>query len=302
MTWVNRRSFLSLTALLAVGTGLGTLSACSARSGAPLDAGQQGSFEFTLPEAVPGPAIRVHYAMPDADLAQAPVLVVMPGQQRNAQDYLQDWLDFSAATGRIVLCPQFPESDFSSRAYNQGGVLDADDELADRSAWTFNAIESLFDQVVARVSGQQRGYDLFGHSAGAQFVHRMALLQPGHRIDTALAANAGWYTQTDLRENYPYGLDEIEIDDAQIEHGLGTNLVIMLGADDTDTSSASLRTSDEANEQGDHRLERGMSFYATGSKLSDELGVDFAWRMYVVPGVGHEHTGMAEAAKTFLKG
>lgn len=299
---MNRRSFLSLTALLAVGTGLGTLSACSARSDAPLEAGQQGSFEFTLPEAVPGPAIRVYYSMPEADLTQAPVLIVIPGQQRNAQEYLQDWLDFSAETGRIVLCLEFPESSFPSRVYNRGGVLDKDDDLADRSVWTFNAIESLFDQVAGQVSGQQRGYDLFGHSAGAQFVHRMALLQPEHRINTAMAANAGWYTQTDLRENYPYGLDEIEITDAQIEHGLGTNLVIMLGADDTDTSSASLRSTDEANEQGDHRLERGMNFYATGSKLSDELGVDFAWRMYVVPGVGHEHTGMAAAARTFLKG
>ena len=46
-------------------------------------------------------------------------------------------------------------------------------------------------------------YYLFGHSAGAQFVHRLLLMVPDGRYAALVAANAGWYTVPDKSIDYP---------------------------------------------------------------------------------------------------
>ena len=44
---------------------------------------------------------------------------------------------------------------------------------------------------------------MFGHSAGAQILHRMVLFAPGSRADRIVAANSGFYTLADPDQALP---------------------------------------------------------------------------------------------------
>ena len=50
--------------------------------------------------------------------------------------------------------------------------------------------------------------DLFGHSAGGQFVHRMLSFGFRDRVAVAVSANAGTYAMPDLSTPWPFGLGE----------------------------------------------------------------------------------------------
>jgi len=49
-------------------------------------------------------------------------------------------------------------------------------------------------------------FSMFGHSAGAQFVHRYITFMPQGHLRAAVAANSGWYTLPDQTLKLPYGL------------------------------------------------------------------------------------------------
>ena len=51
-------------------------------------------------------------------------------------------------------------------------------------------------------------YQIFGHSAGGQFVHRYVMYKPNARYDKIIASASGWYTETDLNISFPYGFME----------------------------------------------------------------------------------------------
>ena len=55
------------------------------------------------------------------------------------------------------------------------------------------AIEHLFDYIRTKSGATRNTYLLDGHSAGAQFVHRIVTLLPDARYSRAVAANAGLY-------------------------------------------------------------------------------------------------------------
>ena len=300
---MQRRRFLSLAALSMTGAPLGGPAGCARTPSAGttgLAPGGRGSFELELPRRVGEGTLTVHFAIPERQASDAPILMVLPGRQRNAGEYLRDWLDLVDSAPMVVLSPEFPSDRFPTAAYNLGGTLENDDEFTDPRSWTFVVIEELFDHVVRALDGNQAGYNMFGHSAGAQFIHRMVLLQENARILTAVIANAGWYTLPESGTDYPYGLGGTPTTKKQLRHGLETRLVVLLGSDDTDTNAESLRNTPEAEAQGDHRLERGQVFYEAGRRLAKRHGAAFAWHLLVVPGVAHEHSPMARAARLFL--
>ena len=162
--------------------------------------------------------------------------------------------------------------------------------------------EEMFDYVVADVHSKAKDYALFGHSAGAQFVHRFIEFQPDHRARVAVAANAGWYTTPEDSVGFPYGLANSAVRESAMGPAFASNLIILLGADDIDPESESLRRDAESDAQGTNRLERGRHFFLTSRETAAEHSLPFGWRLTVVPGVDHSHTDMATAAASVIIG
>jgi poly(3-hydroxybutyrate) depolymerase len=281
-----------------------TVSApATATAGALLPFGTS-TFTFTFTDWA-GPAIPVYAFVPAGiDPATAPILIVMHGQNRDADRYVAQWSGPAQACGFIAIVPEFSRRQFpTSREYNFGNIATkTGDGLRPRAQWTFAAIEPLFDDVVARIGGRQTSYTIYGHSAGSQFVHRFALTQRETRAARFLAANAGWYTLPTFAQDYPYGLAGTDLTEADAARALGRDVVLLLGDRDTDPNEKSLSRSKGAMAQGEHRFARGHNFHAAGQALAQERGWAFGWSVRVVPGVAHDNGGIARAAGDLVAG
>lgn len=246
-----------------------------------------------------GPAIPAWiYYSSTIDRTNAPILVLMHGMKRAPDRYLGEWQSLADEHGLVIVAPEFSAQDFpKSAGYNLGNVFRKKSVgLQDEAVWSFSAIEPLFDYVVAAIGGNQSGYAMFGHSAGAQFAHRFMYYKPTARAHLFLLANAGWYTLPDLSIEYPYGLRNAAVNAENIRVALSRDVIILLGDQDNDPNHSSLRKTPEAMAQGPHRYARGFSFLEVGKNTAKELGAPFGWRLESVPGVAHSNSGMAKAA------
>jgi hypothetical protein len=156
--------------------------------------------------------------------------------------------------------------------------------------------------VRARLGGEQAGYYLFGHSAGAQFVHRLLTFLPHARVLGAVAANAGWYTLPDADRDFPYGLRGTPLGDGDLRALVGAPLTVLAGERDVATpeDDALLRGTPEAMAQGPHRVARARTYFAAGEALSRALGEPFGWRLAIVPGATHDKDEVMPSAGFFL--
>lgn len=248
-----------------------------------------------------GPAIMVWVHVPSAHDADTPVIVVMHGVRRNGREYRDQWRALSEQFRFLLVVPEFSRADFpGAERYNLGGVFDADGRRAPETRWTYSYLEPLFDVVRERYQLTAAHYGLYGHSAGAQFVHRFALYNPDARAAVVVAANAGWYQMPDASERYPYGLQLAGVDAAALPRFLARRMVVLLGEADTDSDHRSLRQTPAARAQGPDRLSRGRAFFAAGAAAACAGRVEFGWQLALVPGVGHDNSKMAAHAIDFL--
>jgi hypothetical protein len=293
MGTMMRRWFLALVAL-----AIGALAVPAAAS-APACA-QAGRFVFS---GWDGPPLPVFYQLPDRVTPDTRVVFVMHGVNRDADRYRDEWATLARQHGFIVIAAQFATTDFpGSLGYNTGYFSEEDGTARPRSRWSFAVIEPLFDDVRQRFGTEVSRYSIYGHSAGAQFVHRYVLFMPEARIEQAIAANAGWYTMPDADIAFPYGLGATPIGETGRDAALGTPLTVMLGTADTDRADPDLRKTPQADAQGPHRYARGQAFFARGKAAAAARGVPFAWRLEHVPGIAHSNAGMASAAAALIAG
>ncbi|RZI44288.1 hypothetical protein EGT07_02360 [Herbaspirillum sp. HC18] len=265
-----------------------------------LVAGEPRSFAFTPPGRFADKPVTVHYYKPKNTSADAALLFAMHGAERSGSGARDTWMRAADKYGFIVVAPEFDYARYPNDLYQLGGM-----QSRDPADWTFQIIESLFDAIRGEEGLKARTYLIFGHSAGAQFVHRFVLMMDHARVSTAIAANAGAYTIPaypaslfDLR--YPWALDENLFDRYKLEAVFRRRLVIMLGEDDTQSDSEGLPRSREAMAQGSNRFERGKNFFAKAKAQAEASGVPLNWRMVTVPGVGHSSGKMGKAALSVL--
>lgn len=242
--------------------------------------------------------IRVWTYRPGSLGPEAPVLIVLHGYKRNARTYRDDWVVHAERLGALLACPEFDQEAFPGpRAYEVGNMRTADRRaFRDERLWAFAVVERVFDGVRALAGLARAGYWLYGHSAGGQLVHRMALLAPEARFELAVAANAGAYTLPRHGERFPYGLDGAPVDADSLGRAFARRLVVMVGGRDTDTGHRVLLRSAEAQRQGPHRFARGLTFFDEARDAARTAGLPFAWRLVRVPEAGHSNRAMAEAA------
>lgn len=249
-------------------------------------------------------SIDVETYVPAACAAKpCPLVIALHGLARNAASARNNWIEAAERYGLLIAAPHFDKERFPTRLFQQGGVRNQ----PDRAQWVYAVIERFFDEALrsGRVSGSR--YVLFGHSAGAQFVHRMVMLMPEARFSTAVSANAGYYTlplDTKRAEGrrFPYSLDGTPATEVSLTAAFAKPLLVMLGDRDTDPDHPQLNKSKGAEAQGPSRFDRGLNFMAVAEAEAKRLGVPIRWREITVPGVAHQAGKMADAAAMALFG
>jgi poly(3-hydroxybutyrate) depolymerase len=254
-----------------------------------------GQDEFVFKQG--GKHVVVRCYIPDGFTEESPVVIVMHGVRRNGEDYLNDWIPYARERRFLLVVPEFSEQEFpGARGYQDGNLTSRSGLALPREAWTYNMIEPIFDTVRERCRNKSEHYCIYGHSAGAQFVHRFICFVAQPRILRAVSANAGSYMLPDAAKNFPYGFGGLGPGEAGLRVALGRPLVVLLGTADTDPHHKDLPHSPEAEAQGLYRLERGKYFFACGEKAATEIKAPFGWKLSFAPGIAHSDKGMAPFA------
>jgi hypothetical protein len=276
-----------------------------------------------------GARIGVHYYRPENYTRSSPILLIVPGDGRNGGDYRDAWMEDADAAGVLVAALAYAEQDYDFAAYQMGGVIKdlevrnlpvgPDGELPSRvflrdedisfalnphaETWLFNDFDRVFGLIAAAVGSTRPSYDLFGHSAGGQILHRSVLFRPRLRADRIIASNAGQYSFPDLGAAPLIGMAGIGIGEDGLRESLGRPLTLLLGENDDDTETrGSLLHTPLLDQFGDDRLSRGQAFYEAGRARAEALAAPFNWMLEIVPNVGHDFRAMCRAAALRLYG
>lgn len=249
-----------------------------------------------------GKTVPVWTYRPAAAPDDAAVLFVCHGANRDADNYRDSWITQAEAHACVIVAPEFTDAAFpGSSGYNLGNMTTSGGAARPPDEWTFGVIEAVFDAVRAALGPNARdSYFLYGHSAGAQFVHRMLLFAPQARVARAVSANAGWYTVPELNTPFPYGLGGSAYSLTTLRTRLAQPHVVLLGTADIDPNDPELNHSAGADAQGATRLARGEYFYAHAATAAPGLGAQFGWKLGYAPGVAHSTSGMTPYAAAWL--
>ncbi len=258
--------------------------------------------------------IEIYYHLPQGFSKESPIVIVVPGAGRNGWDYRDAWIEASEKHNVLVLSPSFSEEHYPRFwNYNLAGMI-FDVEISRNprrisgydismkpEEWILSDLDRIFQGAREQLNMSTSYYDAFGHSAGGQFLHRMAIFHLGHKARRILAANSGWYTVPMFDVRFPYGLDGSIATRESLARAFESPLVVFLGElDDKDETRGDLASSPEIDIQGPGRIERGRYFYSSALNTAEEIDAEIEWDMVVVPDVGHDYRRMSNAAAEYL--
>jgi len=257
------------------------------------------------------------YRSTNFDAESGAIWFVMHGASRDVERYIRTAAPVAERNNALAIAILFPKVYYpASKGFTLGVTTagDPDDRALAEGRWRqpddylYAEVEHVFEAVRQSLNSSQSGYLLFGHSAGAQFTHRLMTFLPQARVLGAVAANAGWYTLpisgSGASYSMPYGLRETPLSEADVQDYLAAPLTVLLGERDiaTPATSSMVRGTTEAMVQGRSRLARGKYFYAMGQARARSLNVPFNWRFGIVPSAKHSASEMIASAAFFLFG
>lgn len=196
----------------------------------------------------------------------------------------------------LLVAPLFDKERFPNWRYHRAGVV-RQGRVQPRGRWTRPIVDDLISWGREWAGDAALPYILFGHSAGAQFLSRLAAYSPLTNARRIVIANASVHVVPALDEEAPYGFggfidgDEGE---ASLKAYLALPITIYLG--DQDTGAKNLVKRPAANRQGTNRLERGLHVFRVAWALAKVKNWPLSWRLVTAAGVGHSSKDMLSAA------
>lgn len=289
----------------------------------------KGRFQFRVGRPENPRDLSIYFYRPPTFNQYSKILWVVPGAGRNASSYRDSWVALADTYNVLILSPHYPKKEYDFAGYHLANMVESirfdqariqkhdgrinkyfidDSDLTigafrPKQDWLFSDFDTIFKAVVQALDSEQDRYDMFGHSAGARIVHRMAVFYPESLARTMVAANSGAYTMLDPSIEFPFGLARADFENTpnRFAQSLQLRLVIMLGEkDDKNETRGTMLHTPIVDKQGAGRLERGTTFYTHAQEIADSYTVPFNWSLHVVKNVGHEKGKMALAAAEVL--
>lgn len=213
------------------------------------------------------------------------LLVSVHGISRNAAEHLRGFAPLAAAHDVAVLAPVFPPAAFPDyqRLGRPGMGLRADD-----------ALQTMLDRLIRQVGLSPRRFHLFGHSGGAQFVHRYVMAYPG-QVARYVASAAGWYTLPDAAVPYPLGIDARDALPGLAfdpEDFLRVPGAVLVGARDRKRGTALRKAPVVDRVQGVTRIARAEHWVGAMNAAAAGHGLLPPVSLQVVSGAGHRFAEM----------
>jgi poly(3-hydroxybutyrate) depolymerase len=242
--------------------------------------------------------IPVYYFCPEKLTDISKVVFVLHGAGRDGKGYRDEWQPHANKLNFLVLCPEFSEADFPGWGdYNGGKIYDYQKKkYTNKDEWTFNVIESLFDFVKQDRALKAEAYCLFGHSAGAQFVHRMVLFMPEARFSLAIANGAGDYTLPVFDKVFSDGLKETCVTEESLVKSFNKEMIIMMGAKDI----VSQTMPKEGHFDQYDRVWKARIFFQSAREEAKKRSLILKWKFTLVPNVDHNHSIYAQIASNLV--
>jgi dienelactone hydrolase len=239
----------------------------------------------------------VIYTYRPAPCREPKLLLVFAGYNRDADRYRDHARGIAERACLWVISPLFDRERFPTWRYQRGGVT-RDGKPMPQSEWTGPLLADLIAWARSWAGQPHMAYIMFGHSAGAQFLSRVAAYSPPSGLKRIVIANPSAHVWPSVDEAAPYGFAGIfddETREMKLRAYLALPLTIYLGAADTDDR---LLVKDEpAMRQGENRHERGLNVYRAASRLARERSWTFGWTLVEVARAGHSASRMLDAAE-----
>ena len=214
-------------------------------------------------------------------------LLVFHGLERNAEAYRDYAIPLGQRNCMLVVAPLFDKTRFPTWRYQRGGIVGDDGSVQPRESWTVNLVPRLLSWIRHKQNRADLPYSLIGHSAGAQFLSRVAAYAGDGATQTVIANPSTWVRPSlDIAAPYGFkGISDRAWGEAVLRRYLAAKITVLLGQEDV--GSRNLATSEEAEEQGSTRFERGQNVFQEANAVARRNEWAFNWRLAVVPGVGH---------------
>lgn len=239
-----------------------------------------------------GTKLEVYTYKPDSYKGDK-MIMVFHGVNRNADTYRDNSKGMGDRFGALIIAPKFDSRRFPTRKYQNGGILNSDRSAAKPEEWTYALIPKLANAIKKIQEKPEMKFWIIGHSAGGQFVARMAAFQITG-AERLVAANAGSHLFPTRDAPFGYGFgdlpDELSSDEV-LRRYLAAPLTIYLGTADN-VPDANFDSSENAMKQGEGRYQRGKACFAAAESLAKEKGWSFNWRLVEAEGVPHDHAKM----------
>ncbi|MCF7688290.1 MAG: hypothetical protein K9M98_09945 [Cephaloticoccus sp.] len=234
-----------------------------------------------------------------ATYTNGPLILVFHGVARNAADYRNFAINLAERFGAIVAAPRFDKERFPYEAYQRGGITKGD-QAQPREVWTFSMVPRLLEQLRQAENRPELPVYFIGHSAGGQFLVRMAALAGAQGATRVIAANPGSHLFPAREADFGYGfgnLPESLSNDDAIRHYLEAPLTLYLGTADLDPDDEHLDRRPAAMGQGRTRYERGLACFAAAQELARARGWVCNWRKVEASGIAHDAARMFAACE-----
>lgn len=225
------------------------------------------------------------------------LLMVFHGVERDAGPYRDHARSLANRLCAIVVSPEFDKARFPTELYQHGGVSQGG-VFVSAGSRPVDLVAPLVAWAQAAAGQPGMPFILIGHSAGAQFLSRVAAFTPTNAARIVIANPSTWVMpNTDTAA--PYGFGRVgtskNAEDA-LRGYLGRPVTVLLGLDDT--GSQNLASDPSAMAQGPYRLARGRTAFNAARTASQSHGWPLGWSLVEVAGVGHSATKMFSAPET----